>query len=225
MPSEEDRKEILEVLSQDVDFGEEIDWSEVASLTESFSGADLQSILSTAQVAVAQEAFGDDLYKGVIPPANEERDTTGVKDDKDNIEKHLSFHDTVINEEDPGENLLYQGSHNVEKIQEQVLIEKEKKRVIYSQKSYISENEMSDDQTTTKNSFSEPVKPNSAKQQDSTQSSFKIYYRHIEAALREVKPSVTQTDQRRYAQLYASFTGSREGNFGQPSPGKRATLA
>ncbi|ROT70911.1 hypothetical protein C7M84_010785 [Penaeus vannamei] len=30
MPSEKDRKEILEVLSQDVDLGEEIDWSEVA---------------------------------------------------------------------------------------------------------------------------------------------------------------------------------------------------
>lgn len=230
MPSEKDRKEILEVLSQDVDLGEEIDWSEVATLTENFSGADLQSILSTAQVAVAQEAFGDDLYKGVIQPIKEERDTTGAKDDKDNIEESLSFLDAPINEEDTGGNSGYQGSHNVEKIQEQVLIEKEKKRVIYSQKSYISENEMSDDemvdnQIRTKNTFTEPVKLDSAKQQDSTQSSFKICYRHIQAALKEVNPSVTQTDQKRYAQLYASFTSSREGNFGQPSPGKRATLA
>ncbi|XP_042880852.1 peroxisome biogenesis factor 1-like [Penaeus japonicus] len=230
MPTEKDRKEILEVLSEDVDLGEEINWSEVASLTESFSGADLQSILSTAQVAVAQEAFGDDLYKDIIPSTQDVRDTANAKENNNDFEESLSFSNAAIKEEDTAENPISQGSFNVEKIQEQVLIEKEKKRVIYSQKSYISDygvsdDEMVDEQKRTKNTFTEPIIPKNVMKQDPTQSSFKIYFRHIQAALREVKPSVTQTDQRRYAQLYASFTSSKEGNFGQPSPGKRATLA
>lgn len=66
MPSKEDRSEILHVLSESMNLGEVIDWESVVDATEKFSGADLQSLLSTAQIIVAQEAIGEELYGGII---------------------------------------------------------------------------------------------------------------------------------------------------------------
>ncbi|CAM6111010.1 unnamed protein product [Calypogeia fissa] len=49
-PSERERSEILEVLARKLHLADDVDLDEVASLTEGFSAADLQAILSDAQL-------------------------------------------------------------------------------------------------------------------------------------------------------------------------------
>lgn len=258
MPTVADRAEILEVLGQDVDAGEDIDWAEIASVTENFTGADLQSILLTAQVLVAQEALGDSLYEGVIAselPSQEENevrspekphfDHSGSWESNENgdlvkIERVGNFcmEENETNET-CGADSVTTHLRNNNKSQAEVIIEKEnleqKEVRVSSQERNNSDEDLDDfERLDVSRVVSQPEKTigGSVTSSDvgSSDSQLKntdlrVYRRHIEAALLEVKPSVTLADRRRYQMLYTTFTKSREGNFGQPSPGKRATLA
>ncbi|KAK3873875.1 hypothetical protein Pcinc_021136 [Petrolisthes cinctipes] len=376
LPCESDRCEILQVLVKGVPLGEAIDWMQVAQLTPNFSGADLQSLLATAQVIVAQETLGAELYQGVISNQQDCKDivieyvqesedciSQGVEDqekisqhDKDKkinqLEKdqsgishydsklHTDIKDTLIDSQ--GSNPLAVGhsedamikqkismqhlhlnqtnyphaptsdsspndvrdnnsdrnsgskkerslkhgnivstasSVNSERtgsrpktrsvVQEQVVIEKEKNKVKYSpvRVNVLEENvtvldedrwstiqelpEDTNEQYTedtivdvyrhssppaiitrgsTSNGMHKENKSNTTFQDSPNQlptqePDFKVYRRHIDAALKEVRPSVSAEDRLRYERLYATFKQSREGSFGQPTPGKRATLA
>ena len=236
IPTHSDRVEILQVLSQDMDLGEEVDWCQVADLTEHFTGADLQGLLSSAQVLVGQEALGDSLYEGIIP--SEQRRDAGESDvegDSDHGEEnelmeaerdycvqskgelkaadsYSSIKEVVF--EDKGEKVMY-------KEREPSTIPK------YSREENTVTREVKEDSSTSrtvrKPQPSSPVQSSPGSHPD--QPDFRVYYRHILAALREVRPSVTPAERQKYEKLYRSFSKSREGNFGQPSPGKRATLA
>ncbi|XP_071524127.1 LOW QUALITY PROTEIN: peroxisomal ATPase PEX1-like [Panulirus ornatus] len=238
MPSVSDRKEILEVLSEDMDLGEDIDWGEVASTTENFTGADLQSLLSTAQILVAQEALGDKLYEDVIPSDQsqgkwEQTDASYTYSEKTVlIESDDAFDlcdDSTILETDGA------CSRNI--LQEEIIIEKEIEKVTYSPKrASLKEDNLYVGTTKEENTNIKVSHVGGTKIDDSSKSDvcvhdptekpeFRVFKRHIVAALKDVKPSVTLADRQRYENLYATFTKSRDGGFGQPSPGKRATLA
>ncbi|KAG7168970.1 Peroxisome biogenesis factor 1-like [Homarus americanus] len=242
IPSLSDREEILQVLSDDIDLGEDIDWGEVAHVTENFTGADLQSLLSTAQVLVAQEALGDTLYEGVIPndQLQEKQQlsntVSSVNEQTEVIERTSSLE--LSNEENVVHGLGSDRylSHTV---QEEVIIEKEREKVTFSQKVVnLQENDELDIKNKDEYQENEVVQvidppeytdgssqSNVCCSKRSENLEFKVFKRHINAALKEVKPSVSLSDRLRYEQLYATFTKSKGGNFGQPSPGKRATLA
>ncbi|KAK4325030.1 hypothetical protein Pmani_004341 [Petrolisthes manimaculis] len=372
LPCESDRCEILQVLAKGMPLGEVIDWMQVAQLTPNLSGADLQSLLATAQVIVAQETLGAELYQGVISNQQDYKDI-GIEDvqenedcisqekisphDKDQnfiqLEKdqcgishydstlHTDIKDTFIDSQ--GElavghsedamikqkiSMQHLHPHNQTKyphaptsdsspndvrdnssernstgssrkerslkhgnsvstasgvnsertgakpktrsvVQEQVVIEKEKNKVKYSpvRVNVLDENvtvldedrwstiqELPEDtneqymedtivdeyqhssppaiitRSSTSNGMHKENKSNTTFQDSPNQlptqePDFKVYRRHIDAALKEVRPSVSAEDRLRYERLYATFKQSREGSFGQPTPGKRATLA
>lgn len=406
LPCENDRCEILQVLANGVPLGEEIDWMQVAQQTPNFSGADLQSLLATAQVIVAQETLGAELYQGVISHQQDYKDSTtgdgqgSEKGDSHGIENHeeinqhnikhenihkleknqseISHHQNILDtgvknptirddihisnnflQQDTSErghgmentrqkenylaqrkkqhknNIPFSDSqgnatlsvdHNKDAanylqtstdnsspkdvrdtssekysdgmrerilihgndvstansvnhertgarpktrriVQEQVVIEKERNEVRYSpvrikvleenvavldkdKRSTVGESALSEHineksctdvyehpspqavstESSTSNCMHKENKINSVIE-DSPNSSlkqvpdFKVYQRHIDAALKEVRPSVLPEDRLKYEQLYATFKQSREGSFGLPTPGKRATLA
>ena len=59
--SQEERLEIIEALSTHVKYSEldgKILWDEIGRSTEGFSGADLHSLLCTAQLEAIQESLG-----------------------------------------------------------------------------------------------------------------------------------------------------------------------
>ncbi|XP_068236547.1 peroxisomal ATPase PEX1 [Palaemon carinicauda] len=208
MPTLSDREEILRILSEDVELGEEIDWADFARDTENYTGADLQSLLATAQILVAQEALGEALYKGVIQP-----------DRKPDHERNglTYFCDENSDQKTQGPSL--------EKDVLQVVIEKEKCKYIPDN---VQDNYANMKETESKNSLCSSHNCEGLVDEESEQSEtqiFKVYKRHLEIALKEVKPSVTVAERKKYEQLYSSFHKSREGNFGKQSPGKRATLA
>lgn len=250
IPTAVDREEILEVLSRDVDVGEDVSWAKIAAITENFTGADLQSLLSTAQILVAQEALGDTMYKDIIPgdfPLQGEEEEAGVCPsltssrswEIENIDNITVSADKVRMSEMLGaDNLGLNLKKIKDTIQAGVIIKKEKvKQNVQSVSSQegnsdedlddferlddsciISHHQEADDNgIASDNGLSSDDQSNSV--------DYKIYKQHIEAALREIKPSVTAADRNKYELLYTTFTNSHEGNFGQPSPGKRATLA
>ncbi|KAH7520809.1 hypothetical protein FEM48_Zijuj08G0185400 [Ziziphus jujuba var. spinosa] len=57
-PSERERLDILTVLSRKLPLADDVDLAAVASITEGFSGADLQALLSDAQLAAVHELLG-----------------------------------------------------------------------------------------------------------------------------------------------------------------------
>lgn len=211
MPSVSDREDILKILSQDVNLGEEVDWSEIASATDNYSGADLQSLLSTAQILVAQEALGEELYKGVFPF---------------NENENQSVSEEMLSDE------LVDVSGEEEESVVQVVLEKEKK-VKFSQRSSVSRANVNQEDTDRMDSYSDSLFQSSGSHtlvedheaEQSVKKTFKVYKQHIEASLKEVKPSVTSDERQKYEHLYSGFSKSRDGNFGKHTPGKRATLA
>lgn len=194
MPTLSDREEILRILSEAVDLGEEIHWTEFAKATENYSGADLQSLLATAQILVAQEALGEALYEGVI-----QSDRT-----QDHERNGIIFYEE--NSEEP--------VGPVERELQQIVLESEKCRYIHDDVQDSGENVKYSESSFLGKESEQPEKQ-----------AFKVYKRHLEIALKEVKPSVTVVERQKYEQLYSSFSKSREGNFGKHTPGKRATLA
>ncbi|GAB2234394.1 hypothetical protein Drorol1_Dr00003645 [Drosera rotundifolia] len=58
-PSVEDRLDILAVLSRKLPLADDVELAVIAHLTEGFSGADLQALLSDAQLAAVQELLDD----------------------------------------------------------------------------------------------------------------------------------------------------------------------
>lgn len=235
MPTLSDRQEILEVLSQDMELGEMIDWREVAALTEYFTGADLQGLLSAAQVLVGQEALGDSLYEGVIPSEQTrdacESDAEGDSDLGEENELMEAERDYCVHRE--GE-LVSAGSVDSLGSCEEVVLEEKGQKVMYKERGIATSPKNTSRMSTVSRGVkaSPDLKINSELQRLPQESGnqarvpdFKVYRRHILAALKEVRPSVTSTERRKYEQLYRSFSKSREGSFGQPSPGKRATLA
>lgn len=251
IPTLTDREEILQVLSQDVEAGEDVDWSEVAARTNDFTGADLQSLLSTAQVLVAQEVLGESLYEGVIssgqspPQAEKEEFDNQVQSQPQLNLAHsgswesngdlVKIDESEITETCGTDSAMHLKNKNS---QMEVIVETNKIKCIQergSSQESTSEEESDDfekledchvvDLTLRTGSVClTSANPMPADNQVQN-TDFKIYRRHIETALLEVKPSVTVAEIQRYERLYATFTKSREGNFGQPSPGKRATLA
>ncbi|XP_045592696.1 peroxisomal ATPase PEX1 [Procambarus clarkii] len=240
IPSLSDREEILQVLSEAVELGEDVDWSQVARSTENFTGADLQSVLSTAQVLVAQEALGDNLYKGVIQSdqSNNKEETTYSTDPCEQAELKKGNKSLKLAEE-------YSIGHKKEMdtglqhdVLEEVIIEKEIEKVTFSQKRFSvqkdynlvvgNENEDTNIQialVAEKLECDKPLEYNASDCDLPRNLELKVFKRHIDAALKEVKPSVTQAERLKYEHLYATFTKSKDGSFGHPSPGKRATLA
>ncbi|KAK8754106.1 hypothetical protein OTU49_010671 [Cherax quadricarinatus] len=236
IPSLSDRKEILLVLSEAMELGDDIDWEEVARATENFTGADLQSLLSTSQVLVAQEVLGNTLYDGVI-----QDDQSNVKEEVTDTANTVS-HDvaeladsTVYSRDDSVDQEHERDVHLKHTIQEKIIFEKDKEKVTFSQKRIFFKRDCNldiENKTDDKNVLVAKVTdklecdtPQNNACGQSKNLKFRVFKRHIDAALKEVKPSVTLIDRLRYEHLYATFTKSKEGSFGKPSPGKRATLA
>ncbi|XP_076269258.1 peroxisomal biogenesis factor 1 isoform X2 [Rhynchophorus ferrugineus] len=61
MPDTNDRLDILRILSRKLDFGDDVNLEEIAEKTEDFSGADLQSLLYSAQLASMKLTDDQDL--------------------------------------------------------------------------------------------------------------------------------------------------------------------
>ncbi|KAK9698166.1 hypothetical protein RND81_08G086300 [Saponaria officinalis] len=62
-PDKQDRLDILRVLSKKIPLADDVDLEAIAATTDGFSGADLQALLSDAQLAAAQEIL-DGGYDG-----------------------------------------------------------------------------------------------------------------------------------------------------------------
>ncbi|XP_045126632.1 peroxisome biogenesis protein 1-like [Portunus trituberculatus] len=229
IPTHSDRVEILHVLSRDMELGEEIAWCEIADLTESFTGADLQGLLSSAQVLVGQEALGDSLYEGIIPTdPRQDTQESGAEGDSDVGEEN----ELMEAERDycmlaEGE---LSGADSYNSIKE-VVFEGKGEKVVYKERGSSASPQTAREEETVSSEAKEnsptttTVRKPPSSSPDPRNPDFRVYQRHILAALREVKPSVTSAERQKYEKLYRSFNKSREGNFGQPSPGKRATLA
>lgn len=210
-----------------MELGEPIDWAEVANLTNHFTGADLQGLLSSAQVIVGQEALGDSLYEGVIP-SEEPRDESDAEGDSNQDENELMEAERDYSV--PSQTMDLAGSMESLGSYEEVVLEEKGQKVMYKDRGPSTRPKYSRNTDRSDAEHSPPKSPVKSKRspQSGSQSEapdFKVYRRHVLAALREVRPSVTPAERRKYEQLYRSFSSAREGNFGQPSPGKRATLA
>ncbi|KAK8392138.1 hypothetical protein O3P69_017623 [Scylla paramamosain] len=229
IPTHSDRVEILQVLSQDMELGEEIAWCEIADLTDSFTGADLQGLLSSAQVLVGQEALGDSLYEGIIPSEpRQDAQESGAEGDSDlGEENELMEAERDYCMQAEGE-LSAADSYNSIK---EVVFEGKGEKVVYKERGGSASPKNAREEWTVSREAkgnsppSRTVRKPQPSSPDPENPDFRVYQRHILAALREVRPSVTPAERQKYEQLYRSFNKSREGNFGQPSPGKRATLA
>lgn len=229
IPTHSDRVEILQVLSQDMELGEEVAWCEIADLTDSFTGADLQGLLSSAQVLVGQEALGDSLYEGIIPSEpRQDAQESGAEGDSDlGEENELMEAERDYCMQAEGE-LSAADSYNSIK---EVVFEGKGEKVVYKERGGSASPKNAREEWTVSREAkgnsppSRTVRKPQPSSPDPENPDFRVYQRHILAALREVRPSVTPAERQKYEQLYRSFNKSREGNFGQPSPGKRATLA
>ncbi|XP_048525467.1 peroxisome biogenesis factor 1-like isoform X4 [Dendroctonus ponderosae] len=60
MPNYDDRLEILNILSSKLDLAEDVKMEEIAQKTEGYSGADLQSVLFTAQISTMKDCVSTD---------------------------------------------------------------------------------------------------------------------------------------------------------------------
>ncbi|XP_066147030.1 peroxisomal ATPase PEX1 isoform X2 [Euwallacea fornicatus] len=60
MPTQDDRLEILKILSAKLTFDEDVNLEVVAGQTDGYSGADLQSLLYTAQIAAMKDIFDEE---------------------------------------------------------------------------------------------------------------------------------------------------------------------
>ena len=228
IPTHSDRVEILRVLSQDMELGEEIAWCEIADLTESFTGVDLQGLLSSAQVLVGQEVLGDSLYEGVVPSEpRQEAQESGAEGDSDLGEENelMEAERDYCMQTDGG--LSSAESYNSMK---EVVFEGKGEKVVYKERgSSASPQTVREECTVSSKAKGNLLTTGTVRKLQSSPDvenpDFRVYQRHILAALREVKPSVTPAERQKYEKLYRSFNKSREGSFGQPSPGKRATLA
>ncbi|XP_042497163.1 peroxisome biogenesis protein 1-like [Macadamia integrifolia] len=68
-PAQHERVDILTVLSRKLPLASDVDLDAIASVTEGFSGADLQALLSDAQLAAVHELLesGDAYKPGKMP--------------------------------------------------------------------------------------------------------------------------------------------------------------
>ena len=196
LPNENDRFEILRNLSNEMNLENGIDWQEIASLTNNFSGADLQSLLSTAQILSVQKIFGESLYSDII-----------LK----NIEPHTPAEDSKISKQ----YLCTLEKPKPCSIDKDNVVDSDTDQSQYSQNNdlnsdHLIKNENSDvDNFHLKSSFTGVV----------------ISRIELLKALELVVPSVSPEERIKYQYLYESFKRSREGNFGKLSPGKKATLS
>ncbi|CAL4064868.1 unnamed protein product, partial [Meganyctiphanes norvegica] len=257
MPSKEDRYEILCVLSENMELGEVINWESIADVTDQFSGADLQSLLSTAQIIVAQEAIGDELYGGITDTGLISNHFEQVKKEdfqdellNDGVKSELSIKVKNVNisseiNKDFDINDRNTGRYESEKVtgaikkQKQVYIEKGRDLVYFDntfeRKDYTSNENVEENRTNIKPNFSyhndETVVQKGVQvidnvyRNDQKSKRIKVFKRHIEMALAKVKPSVSESDRKKYTKLYKNFIGTKEGNFGNEPTGKRSTLA
>eukprot|EP00899_Mesostigma_viride_P012537 jgi/Mesvir1/21284/Mv21678-RA.2 len=81
-PKSEDRREILVALSQHLSLDDDVDLAEISRVTEGFTGADLQALLSEAQLA-AVHAMLDRQPMGGEPGATDGKTGKDKRDGKD----------------------------------------------------------------------------------------------------------------------------------------------
>nr|CAH7747328.1 unnamed protein product [Callosobruchus chinensis] len=74
LPNKDDRLEILKILSKNLDLAPDVDFGEIANSTEYFSGADLQSLMYTAQM------FTIDVIEGTTNEPGPSRDALITQD-------------------------------------------------------------------------------------------------------------------------------------------------
>lgn len=90
LPDEEDRKEILKVLSKDMDIDDSVDIVCWSSQLNGFTGADIQAFLFSAQLKALHELVGSSasIFEGNSPPAS--RRTKESDSSKQNLEIKVS---------------------------------------------------------------------------------------------------------------------------------------
>ncbi|KAK9510023.1 hypothetical protein O3M35_004898 [Rhynocoris fuscipes] len=94
LPNEEERLEILKVLSENIPVTDNVDFIEIAKKTEGFTGADLKGLLTTAQIKLIDSFVEKSLEEGInmeniLPSSLEQDNKWSVKVDLEHIEMAL----------------------------------------------------------------------------------------------------------------------------------------
>ncbi|KAA0190847.1 hypothetical protein HAZT_HAZT010439 [Hyalella azteca] len=210
LPSEEERAEILATLSTTLELSAPVDWQRVASLTSHFSGADLQSLLTTAQIAAVRELIGDELDRGVISSAYETPvpSPVGKLSESTHGDPHTVSDDKIkeVGNLEAGSVECYDSIHNVPISPKpvDVVVKEPVPNSLASCGNYAEK---------------------SFRDQADKKRPVSVSMSHILSALGEVRPSVSASEREKYEALHRTFSGATRTGSAIAATGKRATLA
>lgn len=186
IPNQSEREEILSVFSEEMNFETTLDAKELAQKTEGFSGADLQSLLATAQVKAVQEVIGTSLYEVAL---NEPQ-----------------VYDSKTDGQSPSEEFI------TVSLDESLEFETSADFVSFNAKK-------TDNSSVSSNEFTK-------QKHEEKNVCIVIKKDHIEKALKEVQPSVSEKERLKYETLHRIFSNDGEKKvFSVVKAGKRQTLA
>ncbi|KAL5524266.1 PEX1 [Sanghuangporus sanghuang] len=86
MPSFEDRKEILQIISKKVTVSPTIDWDELASATEGYTGADLQAVIYNAHLEVIHQTLEEKKSSGKGKGKAKETSSSNDQEEEERID-------------------------------------------------------------------------------------------------------------------------------------------
>ncbi|THH03293.1 hypothetical protein EW145_g6374 [Phellinidium pouzarii] len=202
MPNFEDRKEILQAVSEKVAVSSTVDWDVLAASTDGFSGADLQAVIYNAHLDVVHNALAEKEKSSNFNAKGKGKEGT-VTDAVDETEdvartEYFAF--------GGGKGEVLHRSRA-----EETALQK-KLQVILASRSSLRFGS-GDKRTAT---------PSSEKQ------TYEITDEHLRRSLASMRPSVSQEEQARLQRIYRSFVSDRSGDMPVPpdtgSTGSRATL-
>ncbi|KAL6085179.1 hypothetical protein STEG23_032194, partial [Scotinomys teguina] len=210
-PDQVSRLEILKALSDSLPLAEDVDLQHVASVTESFTGADLKALLYNAQL----EALQGRLLLGRLHDG-------GSSSDSDLSLSSMVFLNHSSGSDDSagdGECGLDQSLVSLE--MSEILPDESKFNMyrLYFGSSYESE---------LGNGTSSDLEDESLNQPGPIKTSFTISQAHLMTALAHTRPSISEDEGKDFAELYENFQNpkKRKNQSGTVfRPGQRVTLA
>ncbi|KAF2367077.1 ATPase AAA-type core [Trinorchestia longiramus] len=231
LPSEGERAEILSVLSSSLELTSAMDWDNIAALTPGFSGADLQSVLTTAHIAAVRELMSDVLYKGVMV----EDEGPGVVEDMRKLRHERTTHVEVSstaksiqrNLEDYGR---LQGVKVESGVEGKAERDHRNEDLVMNQNSLVNnsgDGNISPEKTLSgvqqvvlRNANLTPPQRSAVPQTDqklrlptpkgdnASKKKVLVSLSHLLSAVKEVKPSVSASERQKYEALHESFSRS-----------------
>ncbi|KAI5123096.1 hypothetical protein M0805_001452 [Coniferiporia weirii] len=198
MPNFEERKEILQVVSKKITVSPTVDWDALATVTEGYSGADLQAIIYNAHLDVVHSTLA------------EKREGTGPRAKGKGKEVATTDGSVEADDEPRVDYFMFGGSEETphRSRAEEAALQRKLRMIIASRSSSNLEDEISTPQ---------PEKL-----------THEVTDAHLHRSLASTRPSVSSEEQSRLRRIYRAFVSDRSGEMPMPpdagTVGSRATL-